>query len=240
MHAPWRQVVSRSGGAVYQPEWRDERPLDVARPGRVGIGSVGMDAKQPGLFDLPDLDQPGSSERSQRGRNRETWTLTATAAVTIVDAGALREAFARAEEGGVTIDLRDDPGTCEPQGSDGPRANDAFDALAWQIWPTDGLDELLEAGAFRILSVESEAVAESIDEGKAIWTVTVKLTDVDQLRHLAVRANPGEAGLIADSLAVAWQSAADPFAPLQSIPGIHWRPGQVVAENLAARAHKSR
>ena len=116
--------------------------------------------------------------------------------------------------------------------------HDAFGALAWLIWPTDGLDELLEAGAFRILSVESEAVAESIDQGKAIWTVTVKLTDVDQLRHLAVRANPREAGLIADSLAVAWQSAADPFAPLQSIPGIHWRPGQVVAENLAVRAHK--
>lgn len=203
-----------------------------------------MDAKQPGLFELPDLDQPGPSERSRRGRNRETWTLTATAAVTIVDAGALRDAFARAEEDGVTIDLRADPETGAPFSdgpfSDGPRADDAFDVLAWLIWPTEGLDELLEAGALRILSVESEAVAESIDQGKAAWRVTVKLTDVDQLRRRAVQANPGEAGLIADSLAVAWQSAADPFAPLQSIPGIRWHPGQVVVEHVPARTPKSR
>jgi hypothetical protein len=68
----------------------------------------------------------------------------------------------------------------------------------------------------------------------------VKLTDVDQLRRRAVQTNPGEAGLIADSLAVAWQSAADPFAPLQSIPGIRWHPGQVVVEHVPARTPKSR
>lgn len=58
------------------------------------------------------------------------------------------------------------------------------------IWPADGLDELLGAGAFRIPSVQSESLAESIDRGRAAWTVPVKLTDVDQLRRLAVRANP--------------------------------------------------
>lgn len=195
-----------------------------------------MDATQPGLFELPDLDQPGPSERSRCGRNRETWSLTATAAVTVVDAGALREAYARAEEEGVTINLPTDPQTCEPQDSDGvARTNDAFDVLAWLIWPTDGLDELQEVGAFRILSVESEAVAASIDRGKAAWTVTVKLTDVAQLRRLAVQANPAQAQLIAESLAVAWQNAADPFAPLHSIPGIRWQPGEVTLEQLPAR-----
>lgn len=116
---------------------------------------------------------------------------------------------------------------------------DVFDALAWLIWPTDGLDDLQEAGAVRIFSVESEAVAESIDQGRVTWTVTVKLTDVGQLRRLAVQANPEEAGLIARRLAAAWQSAADPFAPIRSIPGIDWRPGQVDVEHLHARAAKS-
>lgn len=195
-----------------------------------------MDAKQPGLFELPDLDQPGPSERSRRGRNRETWRLTANAAVTVVDADALREAYARAEEDGVTINLPADPQTCEVRDSDGvARANDPFDLLAWLIWPTDGLDELLEAGAFRILSVESEAVAASIGRGKVAWTVTVKLTDVDHLRRLAMQANPTQAQLIAESLAVAWQNAADPFAPLHSIPGIRWQPGEVTLERLPVR-----
>lgn len=78
-----------------------------------------MDATRPGLFELPDLDQPGTSERSRCGRNREIWSLTATAALTVVDAGALQEAYARAEEEGVTINLPADPQTCEPQDSDG-------------------------------------------------------------------------------------------------------------------------
>lgn len=72
------------------------------------------------------------------------------------------------------------------------------------------------------------------------WTVTVKLTDVDELRRLAAGAHPDAAGLIADSLAVAWQRAADPFAPLASIPGIAWRPGQVDVEHLPTRAVGSR
>ena len=72
--------------------------------------------------------------------------------------------------------------------------------------------------------------------GTVTWTVTVKLTDVDELRRLATEAHPDAAGLIADSLAVAWQRAADPFAPLRSIPGTAWRPGQVDVEHLPARA----
>lgn len=199
-----------------------------------------MDANQMGLFELPDPTPPGPSERSQRGRNRETWARTVTAEVTIVDAGAIREAFARAEEDAVTIDLRADPEDVEPELNDMARVNDAFDALAWLIWPTDGLDELLEAGAIRVLSVESEAVADSIDRGRVTFTVAAKLTDVDQLRRLAVRANPEDAELIAGSLAAAWKSAADPFAPLRSIPGIDWRPGQVTVEHLPTRAPKSR
>jgi len=198
-----------------------------------------MDANEPGLFELPDLGPPALSARSRRGRNRETWARTATAEVRIVDAGALREALARVEQDALTIDVRADLADVVPEQDNVLSAIDAFDALAWLIWPTDGLDELLEAGALRILSVESEAVAESKNQGRATWTVTVKLTDVDQLRRLALQANPEDAGSIAHDLAVAWRNAADPFAPLRSIPGIDWRPGQVNVEHLHKRAAKS-
>ncbi len=88
--------------------------------------------------------------------------------------------------------------------------------------------------------MEGEAVADSIDRGMVTFTVEAKLTDVDQLRRLAVQARPEEAASIAASLAVAWQSAADPFAPLRTYPGIEWRPGQGDVEHLPTRASKSR
>lgn len=203
------------------------------------IGSVGMDADEPGLFDLPDRVRPTSPEKPLRGRNRETWTRTATAEVTIIDAAALHEAVARVEENAVTIGLRADPEAEETNPEVQP-ADDAFGALRWLIWPTDGMEVPLAAGAFRILSADSEIEAESIDRGTITWTVTVKLTDVDGLRRLAAEAHPGEAAAIADSLAVAWQRAADPFAPLRSIPGIVWRAGPVDTEHLPARATRSR
>lgn len=68
-----------------------------------------------------------------------------------------------------------------------PTATDALGAVAWLVWPTDGLDPPLEAGAFRVLSASSEVVAESAGRGTLAWTVTVKLTDVAELRRLATR-----------------------------------------------------
>jgi hypothetical protein len=225
--------------------WRhriDQRLLVIAQVEGIVIGSVGMDANEPGLFDLPDCEPSAPPERPQRGRNRETWARTATAEVTIIDAEALHEAAARVGENAVTIGLGADPDVEETEpGSPGVKpANDAFDALGRLIWPTDGLDGPLEAGAFRILSVDSEVVAKSVDRGLVTWTVTVKLTNVDELRRLAAQAHPEEAGLIADSLAVAWQRAADPFAPLRSIPGTASQPGQVDVEHLQARAAGNR
>ncbi len=111
----------------------------------------------------------------------------------------------------------------------------ALDQLAWLIWPTDGMEALMDADAFRIVSAESEVVGESAERGTATWSVTAKLTHVDRLRRLATQAHPDEAALIADSLALAWQRAADPFAPLRSIPGITWRPITVDVEHLPAR-----
>lgn len=195
-----------------------------------------MDHAEPGLFELPDPEPQAPPQRPQRGRNRETWARTAAAEVSIIDAVAVAEAAARAEANAVTIGSSADWVVEDPslQDAGAEPAARALDQLAWLIWPTDGLEALME-GAFRILSVECEVVGKSADRGMATWTVTVKLTDVDRLRRLAAQAHPDEAALIADSLGVAWQRAADPFAPLRSIPGIAWRPVKVDVEHLPAR-----
>jgi hypothetical protein len=46
-----------------------------------------MDANEPGLFDLPDREWPGTANRPLHGRNRETWVRTATVEVTVINAG---------------------------------------------------------------------------------------------------------------------------------------------------------
>jgi len=201
-----------------------------------------MDADQPGLFDPPDREPQAPAVRRDRGRNREVWALTATAEVAITDASALLQAAAQLNEGFVITVPSADLGVedAEPESPDEVPVTDVFDALAWLIWPTEGLEGPLDAGALRVLSVESETAADSVAHGTATWRVTVKLTDVDALRRLAARAYPNEAAEISDSLAVAWHWAADPFAPLRSIAGIDWKPGRVVIEHLPARAARNR
>lgn len=100
-----------------------------------------MDADQPGLFQLPDREPQVTPERPQRGRNREVWGLSATAEVTITNASAV-QAAARANEGfvitvpGVDLGVKD----AEPEAPDAAPGDDVFDALAWLIWPSDGLE----------------------------------------------------------------------------------------------------
>lgn len=196
-----------------------------------------MDDAEPRLFDFPEPTPQPPRRRPQRGRNRETWALTATAEVSIIDAAAVDEAMARAEANTVMLGssadaIAEDPSLQEVAIDPTIRA---LDQLAWLIWPTDGMETLMEADAFRVLSVECEVVGESADRGTATWSAAVKLTHVDRLRHLATQAHPDDAALIEDSLALAWQHAADPFAPLRSIPGIEWRPVAVSVEHLPAR-----
>ena len=182
---------------------------------------VVMDVKEPGLFEIPDREPAASPGRLPRGRYRETWVRTVTAEVNIIDADALRDAALRVEESGLTIALGaglDVQDTVAETNMD--TVGDTFEKLAWLIGPTDGMEEPLAVGAFRILSVDSAAVAESDDRGILTWTVMVKLTDVTGLWRLAAQAHPDEAGLIAASLAVAGQHAADPFAPVRAIPSI--------------------
>ncbi len=196
-----------------------------------------MGLNEPGLFDMADREPAASPGRLPRAKNRETWVRTVTAEVNVIDADALRDAALRVEESGLTIALGaslDVKDTVAETNVD--TVGDTFEKLAWLIWPTDGLEGPLAAGAFRILSVDSAAIAESDDRGILTWTVMVKLTDVKELRRLAAQAHPEESELIAASMAVAWQHAADTFVPVRSIPGIAWRPGQVEVHHVPRRA----
>lgn len=193
---------------------------------------------EPVLFDLPDLEPRIASSSALRGRKRETWTLNASAEVTIIDPAAVREAAARAEEDGLMVGFRDSPEHDDSARSvaDVSPTEGLFDVLAWLLWPTHGQDALLEAGAFRVMSVGSEVVGRTADRCTLGWSITVKLTDVQRLRELALDAHPEDAEMTADSLEVAWTRAADPFAPLQSIPGISWQPLSVDVQHAAAKS----
>jgi hypothetical protein len=195
---------------------------------------VAVNADEPALFNLPAAEQPALPQPRQRGRNRETWARTVTAEITIVDAEALGEAARQVQQSAVTIPL---PALSDEQDvvAEVPAVGDAehaFDALAWLLWPTDAMEAPLEAGAFRILSEDIEVEPESDDRGTLAWTVTVKLTDVLSLRRLAAQAHPDKAASIANSLAAAWQYAADPFAPLHAIPAIAWRLWSVTVQHV--------
>jgi hypothetical protein len=193
-----------------------------------------MNTNEPGLFDLPDVPPPALPERSQRGRNRETWVCTATAEVTVTDAAAVREAWARAEERAVTTAAFDDPDVGAAELAKG--SGDPIDLLPWLIWPTDGLDALLEAGAVRVLEASSVVERASPDRATLTWSLTFKLNDVVELRRLAVNAHPEQEALIKQSLEAAWDCAADPVAPLRALPGIEWQPPEVEVRHLPRRA----
>ena len=192
-----------------------------------------MTKDEPVLFDLPGHDRSPLPDPPLPGRRRETWACRVAANVTIHDADAVRNAAERAQQSAVAVGLSADPTVGD---SDVDSPSDPFDILAWLVWPTDGLEELLEAGAFRILELNSEVAPESDEACVLSWTVTVKLTDVAALRRIAIRAHPDEAEQIRGSLALAWQHAADPFAPLREIPGITWQPGQVAVRHVPRRA----
>lgn len=200
-----------------------------------------MDDVEPGLFDLPEHDlgpeRPAPPSRTQTGQNRQMWSCTVTAEVTIVDAATVTAALTRYLKDTVVVDAFSGEVIEDPASEDaGPDPDlPPLPQLAWLIWPTGGQEELLEEGAFRVLDVERAVTTEIYDRGTITWTVTVKLTDVQLLRRVATRAHPADADLIANSLSVAWQRAADSFAPLRSIPGISWRPVSVDIAHVPAR-----
>lgn len=160
--------------------------------------------------------------------------------MTIVDEAALREAEAEQAKNALVIQPPgpgDDEDLSEEEVDEAPPKS-AMDTLEWLVWPTMGLEQALEAGALRIESVDVDIVSEPADVGAIAWTLVVKLTSVEELRRLAVQAQPGQPDTQwivgeADPPTV-WRRAVDPFEPLRSIPGIAWRPGTVTIEHRPA------
>lgn len=195
-----------------------------------------MSDAEPGLFEWTTDTKPKTPpRRPQRGRNRETWELTTTAEVVIADAVAVKHALAKVEANAVMLGPIADLDAEDPAWQDCRPGPGALDHLSWLIWPTDGQEALTEADALRVLIVDCEVVAETDERGTATWTVTATLNNVDWLRQLATQGHPDEAADIEDSFPIAWQRAADPFAPLHSIPGITWEPKSVEVKHVPAR-----
>jgi hypothetical protein len=195
-----------------------------------------MDSDAPRLFEMAAVAPVTSSPRPGRGRRRETWVCKVSAHVAVVDSAALDAAMAQAEADGLLVAILQDEngeGTPDDHG-DGTVAG--LDRVGWLLWPTDGLDLVLEAGAFDVWEVATEVAAESDAEGTVTWSSTVRLRDVPALRRIAVAAHPQESRAINESVAAAWQCAIDPFAPIRSVPGIRWQPGPVEIQHVPARA----
>lgn len=194
-----------------------------------------MGSDDPGLFDMVVDAAATAAMRPSRGRRRETWVCTVSADATIVDSAALDAAMAQAEADGFLVGILQDDGdeAAEDRG-DGTVAG--FDRVGWLLWPTDGLDSVLEADAFDVREVTTETAAVSDVEGTVTWSITVRLRDVSALRQFAVAAHPEESPAITESLVAAWQCAIDPFAPIRAVPGITWQPGAVEILHVPARA----
>lgn len=211
-----------------------------------------MDPGDPVLFDLAGDPPATSAPRPSGGRARERWTCRVSAHVEIVDSARLDEAMSRAEKDGLVIELgRDEGGDAATLESDGRAVTEAsddlggltiagFDRVGWLLWPTDGLDPVLAAGALEVREVATELVVESGVAGTVTWSTTVVLRDVAALRRIAVTAHPDEATAIAASLAAAWRCAVDLFAPVRAIPGITWDPGPVEFHHVPARDRRGR
>jgi hypothetical protein len=105
--------------------------------------------------------------------------------------------------------------------------------------PVDGMWPPLEAGSAAVLSAEIDVDEVSLAQYRLRWTVTIQLRDVAAFRRIALNACSAEEaatrGEIEASLAVAWQQAAPPFAPLLRIPGITWSPVEAVVAHVPAR-----
>lgn len=160
------------------------------------------------------------------------WSSKASAQVRVVDSAVLDDAMARADADALVIPITEDEHGEVPTDD----AVAGLDRVGWLLWPMHGMDEVLECDAVVIREVATDVEAESDTAGLVTWSVTVKLRDVAALRRIATEARPEARDTISESLAVAWQSAIDVFAPIRSIPGITWEPGPVEVRHHPARA----
>jgi hypothetical protein len=200
-------------------------------------------ADQPGLFDLPAPDLPVAVSRVGRGRAREVYARTVVADVRVQRPAVLHiEALCSFDQSPTIVIGQDDVDEEAPDSRES-LATDWTAALGWLLDPVPDLWPLIEADAVRLLEVETDLTGRTGDRCVVSWTVTVKLRDVAAFRDVALARCPeGDAGVraeIGQSLATAWQWAADPYTPLRTIPGIAWTPVQVDVHHKPARPDRT-
>lgn len=222
-------------------QWEQLPLASTGQQGELTESDVSLPVAVPvvdSLFDMPQLEPRVPRPSPHRGRNRETWRRRVTVEVTILDAAAVARGAKEAERNTVDLGPVPDGEAVGPAPEEAPGS--PVDTIAGLIWATDGQHDLMEAGAFRIMEITSEVADKSSNRGVITWSSTVKLTHVERLRELASRTHPADGALIADDLEVAWNHAADPYAPIRWVPGIAWRPLTVAVEHLPARPRRFR
>jgi hypothetical protein len=196
-------------------------------------------ADQPGLFDLPAPDVPVAVSRVGRGRAREVYARTVVADVRVQRPAMLHVEALRSFDQSPTVVIGQLAANEAAPDSRESVATDWTAALGWLLDPVFDLWPLIEADAVRLLEVDVDLTGRSGDRCTVSWTVTVKLRDVGAFRDVALARCPdnevGARAEIGQSLAAAWQWAAEPYAPLRTIPGIDWTPVQVDVHHKPAR-----
>jgi len=194
------------------------------------------------LFDLPTSPRPVGPPRVERGQPGGTYERTVVAEVTVTDAEALCAAAVHAFDSApsITIPCNDQGNHIdeEDEAETGERemlASDPGAALSWLIEPVDSHLPLDEAGAARTYASKVE-VEDSAEAGSRVrWAVMLKVQDVTAFRQLSLDVGPdADPAEIANSIAAAWNHAAQPYAPLRRIPGISWTPVDVRVEHIPA------
>jgi hypothetical protein len=194
------------------------------------------------LFDLPTSPRPVGPSRVERGQPGGTYERTVVAEVTVTDGEALCAAAVHAFDSAPSItipwndqgDHIDEEDEAEP-GEREMLASDPGAALSWLIEPVDSHLPLDEAGAARTYASKVE-VEDSAEAGLRVrWAVMLKVQDVTAFRQLSLDAGPdADPAEIENSIAAAWNHAAEPYAPLRRIPGISWTPVDVRVEHIPA------
>jgi hypothetical protein len=194
-------------------------------------------AEELALFDLPAPQAPARVLRA--GWARETYARTVIADVGVRRGAVLRAAALRSFDESPMVVIGEVDADGDVPDSREKIAADWVAALGWLLDPAADLLPLMEADALRLLAVEIDVRDRTVDRCRLAWTVAVKLRKVAALRDLAMAMCPdGDTHAraeIGESLATAWQWAAEPYAPLRGIQGITWTPVQVSVQHRPAR-----
>ena len=200
---------------------------------------------QPTLFDLPQPARRPAVPRTEQGRAGMTYARTVTADVRLRRRESLCKRAVRVfDHAPMVVAIGEVDDTDDDQRTRQLLRRDWLAALNWLLDPTAGLGPLIEADAVRLPTADINLHPSGPTSCHLQWTVTVKLSDVAALRQIALDACPPDNAAaraeIATSLAVAWHWAAEPYTPLDHIPGITWTAVEVAVAHRPARSHRGR